>query len=124
MMNLADMLSYADINQLHRIADHYACVCDGHSKHELIQSILSKVYRKEGFQNVVQHLNDEDLRFLNGFLFEPHKSFSLEELVARAKYTVFEQVKSTEGKQEIKRRSKQVGKSKKNQQKSTELVSP
>lgn len=89
-MNLADMLSYADINQLLRIAEHYQCECDGHSKHALIQSILSKVYRKEGFQSILEQLDDEDLRFLNSFLFDRKNAFSLEELLARAKYTQFE----------------------------------
>lgn len=109
-MNLADMLSYADIKQLHRIADQYQCECDGHSKHELIQSILSKVYRKEGFQSMVHRLNDEDLRFLNSFLFESEKSFSLEELLARAKYTQFEEQPDNQVKPVLKRSKKKAKK--------------
>lgn len=34
-MNFADMLGYADIAQLSRIADVYQCECNGHSKRML-----------------------------------------------------------------------------------------
>jgi hypothetical protein len=88
-VNLADMLSYADIQQLSRIADAYACECNGHSKHELIQSILSKVGRRDVFEETVQSLPMEDLRFLNSILFDARNSFSLEELVARVQQTKF-----------------------------------
>ncbi|UUZ79431.1 hypothetical protein LJK88_30305 [Paenibacillus sp. P26] len=70
-MNLADMLSYADIHDLSRIADTYQCECNGHSKNELIQSILSTVGRKEVFQRQVDALSIEDIRFLNSLLFDP-----------------------------------------------------
>ena len=45
-MNLADMLTYADIGQLSNIANHYDCDAKRNSKHELIQSILSKLGRR------------------------------------------------------------------------------
>ncbi|KAF9118957.1 hypothetical protein BGX30_004195, partial [Mortierella sp. GBA39] len=46
-MNFADMLSYADIGQLTTIASHYQCQCKRNSKHELIQSILVTLNRRE-----------------------------------------------------------------------------
>ncbi|KIL41566.1 hypothetical protein SD70_06835 [Gordoniibacillus kamchatkensis] len=88
-MNLADMLSYADIGQLSRIARTYDCECNGHSKHELIQSILSKVGRRDVFEEQVESLSVEDIRFLNSLLFDARSSFSLEELVARVQQTKF-----------------------------------
>ncbi len=88
-MNLADMLSFADIGQLSRIAKAYQCECDGHSKHELIQSILSHMNRKELFEQQMAHLSMEDIRFMNTFLFDHRQAFSLEELVARVKQTHF-----------------------------------
>ncbi|QAY66147.1 hypothetical protein [Paenibacillus protaetiae] len=88
-MNLADMLGYADIKQLSRIAEVYQCECNGHSKNELIQSILSTVSRKEVFDTKVVGLKLEDLRFLNLLLFESRESFSLEELMARAQQSYF-----------------------------------
>ncbi|MBD0380570.1 hypothetical protein [Paenibacillus sedimenti] len=82
-MNLADMLSYADIHELSRIAHTYECECNGHSKNELIQSILSTALRKEIFERHVQSLDMEDIRFLNSLLFDQRNAFSMEELIAR-----------------------------------------
>lgn len=82
-MNLADMLSYADIHELSRIAHTYECECNGHSKNDLIQSILSTALRKEIFERHVQNLNLEDIRFLNSLLFDGRNAFSMEELIAR-----------------------------------------
>lgn len=89
-MNLADMLSYADIHQLSTIADTYECECNGHSKNELIQAILTRVNRKEVFEQQVGKLSLEDLRFMNSLLFDQRDLFSLEELVARVQLTKFE----------------------------------
>lgn len=87
-MNLADMLCYADIHELSRIARNYDCECSSHSKNELIQSILATVNRREVFEALVTNLDAEDIRFLNSLLFERRETFSLEELVARAGQTI------------------------------------
>lgn len=92
-MNLADMLSYADIHQLNRIAHHYACDCNTNSKRELIQSILNKVNRRDVFERYVEQLTVEDIRFLNSLVFDPRNEFSLEELLARAQISRYEQAK-------------------------------
>lgn len=97
MMNLADMLCYADIHQLKRIADKYGCECRGHSKHELIQSILSKVHRREVVDRLISELKAEDLRFLSTFLFDARDVFSPEELMARARQARFEDGKAADG---------------------------
>lgn len=89
-MNLADMLSYADIHELGRIAHTYECECNGHSKHELIQSILSTALRKEIFEKHIQGLSLEDIRFLNSLLSDPRNAFSMEELVARVQQSRFQ----------------------------------
>ncbi|MDQ1909398.1 hypothetical protein RAC89_02640 [Paenibacillus sp. GD4] len=88
-MNLADMLSYADIHDLSRIARTYECECNGHSKNELIQSILSTVCRKDVFERQVDDLTMEDIRFLNSLIFDPRGAFSLEELIARVQQSRF-----------------------------------
>jgi hypothetical protein len=88
-VNLADMLSYADIHELSRIATTYDCVCDSHSKNDLIQSILTTVNRKDVFDQRILDLSMEDMRFLNSLLFDPRNSFSLEELMARAQQARF-----------------------------------
>ncbi|WP_274364612.1 hypothetical protein [Paenibacillus thermotolerans] len=89
-MNLADMLSYADIHQLNRIADHYECNCNTNSKNELIQAILGRINRKDVFETYVEKLELEDIRFLNSLLYDQRESFSLEELVARARLSRFQ----------------------------------
>ncbi|MBB6674123.1 hypothetical protein [Cohnella nanjingensis] len=83
-MNLADMLSYADIAQLSNIADTYDCECSSHSKHELIQSILTVLGRREALETRVGEMSLDDLRFLNSLLFEKRAAYSLEDLTARA----------------------------------------
>ncbi|WP_127588592.1 hypothetical protein [Paenibacillus koleovorans] len=90
-MNLADMLCYADIQQLSSIANTYDCECNGHSKNELIQSILTKVNRRDVFEEQVTKLTIEDIRFLNSIVFEKRDTFSLEELTARASQSRFPQ---------------------------------
>ncbi|GIP32408.1 hypothetical protein [Paenibacillus sp. J2TS4] len=88
-MNLADMLSYADIRELSKIANTYSCECSTNSKNELIQSILSSVGRKDVFERQVVELSLEDIRFINSLLFERRDLFSLEELLARVNQTRF-----------------------------------
>lgn len=88
-MNLAEMLSYSDIHQLSHIANHYECECDGHSKKELIQSILTAMNRRGVLEQYIQSLGIEDIRFINSLLFDNRDSFSLEELIARAKQAKF-----------------------------------
>ncbi|MDF2668502.1 MAG: hypothetical protein K0R67_808 [Paenibacillus sp.] len=88
-MNLADMLCYADIQQLSSIANTYDCQCNGHSKNELIQSILSKVNRRDVFEQQLTKLSIEDIRFLNSIVFDKRDLFSIEELIARARLSNF-----------------------------------
>lgn len=88
-MNLADMLGYADIGQLSRIAVEYQCECNGNSKNELIQTILSAVNRRDIFEEQVGRLGMEDLRFLNSLLFDTRSSFSMEDLTARIQQSKF-----------------------------------
>lgn len=88
-MNLADMLSFTDIKQLSRIAEHYNCDCSPHSKRELIQAILITINQRDIYENIFDHSSIYDLRFLNSLLFEQRNSFSIEELVARAELAMF-----------------------------------
>ncbi len=111
-MNLSDMLGYADIQQLSRIADVYRCECNGHSKNDLIQSILSTVSRNDVFEAQISSMKLEDLRFLNSLLFEARNSFSLEDLLARVQQSRFgeEAVKDGAGTaKKIKKNEKKCG---------------
>ncbi|GAB1156926.1 hypothetical protein YWY31_29510 [Paenibacillus illinoisensis] len=87
-MNLADMLTFADIGQLNRIADYYQCECKPNSKHELIQSILTTLGSRRFFEQQVSELNVAHLRFLNNLLFDPRQYFGMEELVAIARQSM------------------------------------
>ncbi|MHA7963490.1 hypothetical protein ACX93W_05035 [Paenibacillus sp. CAU 1782] len=89
MMNLSDMLGYADIGQLSRIAAVYNCQCNGNSKNDLIQSILSTVSRHDVFDSQIDTMKLDELRFLNSLLFENREAYSLEDLVARAQQSRF-----------------------------------
>ncbi|WP_055107784.1 hypothetical protein [Paenibacillus ihumii] len=90
-MDLAEMLTFADIGQLSRIADHYRCECNGNSKRDLIQSILQTIGRREFIERHLDELSLEDLRFLNMLLFDGRRQFSLEELIACAQQSRFDQ---------------------------------
>lgn len=109
-MDLADMLTYTDIGQLSRIANHYQCECSGHSKHELIQSILQTVSRRDFIDRHVSEMSPEDLRFLNTLLFDGRRQFSLEELVACAQAARFtEDAKERESPRDMITRFRQRG---------------
>ncbi|GAB6929980.1 hypothetical protein JCM10914A_39630 [Paenibacillus sp. JCM 10914] len=99
-MNLADMLTYADIGQLSNIANHYDCDAKRNSKHELIQSILSKLGRREFFEELVASLSPSDMRFLNNLVFDTRTGYSLEELTAAIR-------QSSEMEQEVDKSKKQ-----------------
>lgn len=92
-MNLSDMLVYADIQQLNRIAEMYKCDCSSNSKHDLIQSILAAMSSKT-FDEYVHKMTLEELRFVNMLLFETKKAYSMEDLIARAQQSRFEQKSS------------------------------
>jgi len=83
-LNLADMLCFADIGQLNKIAGNYACDCKSNSKNELIQTILWAMGRRESFDRAIGELSIEDIRFISTLLFENKPAYSLEDLIARA----------------------------------------
>ncbi|WP_054957109.1 hypothetical protein [Paenibacillus dakarensis] len=98
-MNLADMLTYADIGQLSNIASYYECECKRNSKHELIQSILIKLGGRDYFEELMRHLSDSDLRFLNSLVFDARSVYSLEELTAAIRQASEETVSGEQGAQ-------------------------
>jgi len=90
-MKLAEMLGYADIDQLNRIADQYQLQCNTHSKNELIQSILAAIQRKEAVKRQLSELSLSERRFLSTLLFDSRYAFSQEELVARVQQGRFDE---------------------------------
>lgn len=89
-MNLADMLTYADIGQLTAIAGRYRCECKQNSKHDLIQSILIMLGSRSFMESQFRECAPEELRFLNTLLFDERSHFSLEDLLAVARQASFD----------------------------------
>lgn len=89
-MNLADMLTYADIGQLTAIAGRYQCDCKRNSKHDLIQSILITLGSREFMESHIKGCSKEELRFQNTLLFDERSQFSLEDLLAAARQASFD----------------------------------
>lgn len=104
-MNLADMLTFADIGQLTTIASHYQCECKRNSKHELIQSILVTLNRSEFIGQQIRCLSVDDLRFLNAILFDSRSYFNVEELIAIIRQTSFQNVEEERIKDQSKTQS-------------------
>ncbi|HJV46380.1 MAG TPA: hypothetical protein VJ824_11735 [Bacillota bacterium] len=86
-MRLAEMLSYADIGQLHQLADTYECDCNVNSKNELIQSLLSSIKRDSTIQQQLSELSGEEFHFLLHIVFDARTTFTVEDLRAKAKFS-------------------------------------
>lgn len=89
-MRLAEMLSYADIDQLHQLASTYSCDCNINSKNELIQSLLTSIKREANIMEQLEALRKEEFHFLMYIVFDSRTSFSLEDLRAKAKFSYME----------------------------------
>ncbi|RXT13927.1 hypothetical protein [Ammoniphilus sp. CFH 90114] len=90
MMRLAEMLSYADIDQLHQLANTYSCDCNIHSKNELIQSLLGSIKREANIKEQLESLKKEEFHFLMYIVFDSRSTFTLEDLRAKAKFSYME----------------------------------
>jgi hypothetical protein len=86
-VRLAEMLSYADIGQLHQLADTYSCSCNINSKNELIQSLLSSIKRESIIQQQLAELSHEEFHFLMHIVYDSRTTFTLEDLRAKAKFS-------------------------------------
>ncbi len=91
-MRLAEMLSYADIDQLHQLASTYACECNINSKNELIQSLLTSIKRDSNITDQLETLKKEELHFLMYIVFDSRTSFTLEDLRAKAKFSYIQEL--------------------------------
>lgn len=83
-MNLPDLLTYADINQLQQMAEHYE-LPKTHSKHELIKTLLSNMQRPAWWRNRTQSMSREEMRFWQLLFLDSRESFNLEELSGKAR---------------------------------------
>lgn len=87
-MNVADLLSYADIQQLNRMAERLDCRCNTHSKKQLIQTILLQMKQRGIFGTELHELADEEMLFLMLLVFDRREWLSMEELTAKASTAV------------------------------------
>ncbi|MGO0061029.1 hypothetical protein ACTID9_13600 [Brevibacillus fluminis] len=82
-MNLAEILVFTDIRQLHQMAAHYGCECNPHSKNELITSLLQNLRRKQTVADEVERLTPDEAHFLFLLFFDKRMVVSLEDLMAK-----------------------------------------
>ncbi len=83
-MNLAEIMVFTDIRQLHQIAKHYSLSCDPHSKNELITTLLMNVKQRETIFQEVARLTSTEIHFLLLLFLDKRSQFSLEDLMAKA----------------------------------------
>jgi len=83
-MNLAEILVYTDIRQLHQIANHYGCDCNPHSKNELITSLLSSLGHRKTMAQEMEQLTSQETHFLLLLFLDKRPVLSLEDLMAKA----------------------------------------
>ncbi|MFD2371749.1 hypothetical protein ACFSO0_17640 [Brevibacillus sp. GCM10020057] len=83
-MNLAEILVYTDIRQLHQIANHYGCECNPHSKNDLITSLLSSLRHRLTISQEVEQLTSEETHFFLLLFLDKRTVMSLEDLLAKA----------------------------------------
>ncbi len=82
-MKFADLLTYADIDHLKRMALHYGCGEEDHSKNGLISKILFHLGGQSQLKGELEALSPEESRFLQQLCFDSRSVFSMEELLAK-----------------------------------------
>lgn len=82
-MNLADLLTYADIEQLRRIQEHYGMEGDTYSKHHLICSLLRFLGRTSVLNTLVQGMDEPERRFLQLLCLDSREVYSMEDLLSK-----------------------------------------
>lgn len=90
-MNLAEILVYTDIRQLHQIAGYYGCECNLHSKNELITALLSSLRLRQTIRTEIARLTQEELHFSLLLFLDKRSVYTLEDLLAKASVALVEQ---------------------------------
>lgn len=84
-MNIAELLTYADIDQLNRIRKAYGFEGSVHSKNELIRTLLNHLGRKRELAEQIRECDGIQTRFLQLLFFDYRDVFSMEELLVKAR---------------------------------------
>lgn len=87
-MNLAELLTYADIGQIHKIIDSYQCQCDRHSKTEMIQQLIFTVFNNKNLQNFFLELTETEYIYLQLLYLDSKNKYTIEDLLAKGKQAV------------------------------------
>lgn len=86
-MRVADWLTYTDLEHLRRLQAYYdeQTRIDLHSKHELISQLLRRLSDQKELEQVYNRSSADEKAFLELLLFDEATTFTVEELVAKAK---------------------------------------
>ncbi|GGA38647.1 hypothetical protein GCM10007416_09490 [Kroppenstedtia guangzhouensis] len=87
-MNFADLLTYADIDHLKRMASHYGCGRESHSKNGLITSLLYHLGGSSRLQGELDSLTPAQFRFLQQLCFDSRQLFSREDLLSKGRAAI------------------------------------
>ncbi|WP_132767010.1 hypothetical protein [Tepidibacillus fermentans] len=87
-LNLAEMLLYADINHIKKIADHYQCQCDRHSKQDMIQSLIYKILQRQTMINTIKQVDHTEQTFILLLYLDQRNQFMIEDLLAKGKKAI------------------------------------
>lgn len=88
MMNLDEMLIYADIDQINKIAENYYCQCDRHSKKDLIQTIIYTIFNKETLEKLIFQLDDIHFTYIQLLYLDSRNQYTIEDLLAKGKQAI------------------------------------
>ncbi|MBH8601299.1 hypothetical protein [Thermoactinomyces sp. CICC 23799] len=85
-MNMADWLTYTDIEQLKRMNRYYGCENQNScSKYDLIRSLLQRMNQKNQLEEQIASLDKHEFRFLQLIMLDPSLQYSMEELLAKGR---------------------------------------
>lgn len=84
-MNIAELLTYTDIDQLNRIRKAYGFEGSVHSKNELIRTLLNHLGRRRELAEQIRRCDGIQTRFLHLLFFDSRDVFSMEELMSKAR---------------------------------------
>ncbi|WP_019122432.1 hypothetical protein [Brevibacillus massiliensis] len=83
-MNLAEILVFTDIKQLHQIAGYYRCECNLNSKNDLITTLLVNLRHRQTIRTELERLTEVEKHFLLLLFLDKRSLFTLEDLLAKA----------------------------------------
>ncbi|MGD9678614.1 MAG: hypothetical protein AB7V16_09770 [Vulcanibacillus sp.] len=87
-MNINEMLIYADIEHISKIAEHYNCPCNRNSKADTIQSIIYHIFQKDILQESIEQLDDIEYTFIQLLYLDSRMKYSIEDLIAKGKQAI------------------------------------